>query len=119
MFEDKNFHLVKVEPRGANIESYDLDLLLSTKFKQHIPPSAATLKLQVDIDNHEQHVALVIEGKPALGEHMVGKEIVCAVFVPIKTAREHLYILITRLIHGWELLAAPILPKEVLEEKLG
>lgn len=119
MFEEKNFHLIKVEPRGVNIESYDLDLINSSKFRSQIPPNAATLKLQIDIDSHEQHVAIVIEGKPTLGEHMVGKEIVCAVFVPIKTAREHLYILISRLIHGWELLAAPILPKEVLQEKLG
>ncbi len=114
--EQAKLHLIKTTPRGLNLESYDLDLLSCKRFKDIIPIHAATLKLQVDIDQNNS-VTIVIEGKPTLGDHMVGVEIVSAIFVPIKTAREHLVILITRLIHSWELLSAPILPKEVLEEK--
>jgi len=110
--------LVKVEPRGANVESYDLDLLTSKTFAACLSGHASTLKLQLDIDHHEQHVAFVVEGKPILGEHMLGKEIVSATYVPTKSALEHYKLIVERLIAAWELVACPIQPKEVLKEKL-
>lgn len=120
MFEKNELSLIKVAPRALGVESYDLDLLLSNRFKSIIPKHAATLKLQIDIDvTTNIDVTIVIEGKPMAGEHMVGKEVVSAIFVPIKQAREHLILLITRLIQSWELLAEPIQVKEVLKEKLG
>jgi hypothetical protein len=110
--------LVKVESRGgSNVESYDLDLLSSKTFFSCLSGRASTLKLQIDIDHEEQHVAFVIEGKPMIGEHMLGKEIVSAIYVPIKIALEHYKLIVERLIKSWELVANPIQIKEVLKEK--
>lgn len=111
--------LIKVDPRGPNTDSYDLDLLRSKTFNNSLSGHAATLKLQIDIDHNQQHIAFVVEGKPILGEHMLGKEVVAATFVPIKNALEHWKLIVERLIQSWELIAAPIQPKEVLKEKIG
>ncbi len=110
--------LIKVDPRGLNTESYDLDLITSKTFSSVLSGHAASLKLQIDIDHKQNHVAFVVEGKPILGEHMLGKEVVAATFIPTANALEHWKLIVERLIHAWDLIAAPIQTKEVLKEKL-